>query len=76
MPTATETTEARDDVRHEAGRPQPLVRAEWVANVGDIALPTVYEMSRRDPARWGRVTIGRAVRFRRDAIERLFGLVN
>ena len=39
--------------------------------VTGIPRPTIYEHARRDPDRWGVIRVGRAIRFRRDAIDRL-----
>ena len=33
--------------------------------------PTIYEHARNDPIRWGVIRVGRAIRFRRDAIRAL-----
>jgi predicted DNA-binding transcriptional regulator AlpA len=42
-----------------------------VSTVTGIPRPTIYEHARRDPSRWGVIRFGRAIRFRRDAIDRL-----
>jgi hypothetical protein len=36
-----------------------------------IPQTTIYEHARRDPARWGLIRVGRAIRFRRSAIDAL-----
>lgn len=51
--------------------PPRLLRAAEVARALQIALPTVYEISRETPERIGTVRLGRCVRFRREAIDRL-----
>ena len=49
-----------------------LLRADDVARRLNVPKPTLYEWSRKDPARYGLVRIGRrTVRFRRDVIDRL-----
>ena len=45
--------------------------APEVAKRLKIALPTVYQAGREDPIRFGVVRVGRAVRFRRTAIDRI-----
>ena len=42
-----------------------------VSIVTGIPRPTIYEHARRDPRRWGVVRVGRAIRFRREAIDRV-----
>jgi hypothetical protein len=46
----------------------PLLVAAEVARATRLAIPTVYELARKDPERWGLVRFGRAVRFRRERI--------
>ena len=54
-----------DSLRHYTARE--------VAELTRLAVPTVYELAKREPDRFGAVRYGRAVRFRRDAIDRLIG---
>lgn len=45
--------------------------ADEVTTILGIAKPTVYERARIEPERFGVVRFGRAVRFRRVAIDRI-----
>lgn len=45
--------------------------ADEVALLLRLAKPTIYEHARQDPTRFGVLRFGRAVRFRRNAIDRL-----
>ena len=65
-----------DDEREVVGKaaegPAPLTYAIGdVETITGFRRPTIYEHARRDPRRWGVVRVGRAMRFRRDAIHRL-----
>jgi len=55
--------------------PDAHYTAREVAQLTRLAVPTVYELARREPDRFGAVRYGRAVRFRRAAIDRLVGRV-
>jgi hypothetical protein len=57
----------------QVGEEQPavLLTAQEVAELLRLSPVTVYEAGRRDPCTWGVCRFGRAVRFRRDAIEAL-----
>ena len=48
-----------------------LMRAPSTAAALNMALPTLYELARKDPSRFGVVRLGRSVRFRRAAIDRI-----
>ena len=50
-------------------RNRRLMRVDEVAELFDVAKPTIYEHARNDPEKWGVVRVGRAMRFRRDVIE-------
>jgi excisionase family DNA binding protein len=68
MPETVHTTDAK-----QSTGPKPLLKAEEVAELTRLALPTIYEQARENPERLGVVRIGRAVRFKPDAIDRLVG---
>jgi hypothetical protein len=59
-----------DNAIHDEDADQLLVAAE-AARLVRLAVPTLYERSRLAPEKWGRVTFGRAVRFRRERILQL-----
>ena len=48
-----------------------LLKALPVATVLGLPLPTLYELARKYPSRFGVVRLGRSVRFRRAAIDRI-----
>jgi predicted DNA-binding transcriptional regulator AlpA len=55
----------------DLAQPSPHYVAREVARLTRLALPTIYELARRDPERFGVVRYGRAVRFQRARVDAL-----
>ncbi len=58
-------------IAHDVQAQRELLRARFVSTVLELPLPTLYELSRKDPTRFGVVRLGRSVRFRRVAIDKI-----
>ena len=58
-------------IAKESQTENDLLKAPPTASVLNVPVPTLYELARKDPARFGVVRLGRSVRFRRGAIDRI-----
>ena len=59
------------EAQPEVGSVAPHYTAGEVAKLCRLAPATVYEFAKREPDRFGVVKYGRAVRFRKSAIDKL-----